>query len=64
MALGGSVDSGSGDPTGTLVILRAVIDRVLKEAAKYSDPTERDYQAGMRRGAYLVLRFMEEIEGD
>jgi len=62
------MDPSGGDPTGikqgTLVILRAVIDRVLREAAKYSDPTERDYQAGMRQGAHLVLRFMEEIEGD
>jgi hypothetical protein len=69
MEVGGGMDPSGGDSTGDRqvglseqekirqavdIALRSVGAMILMTAARYDDPTERDYRDGMRQAARLV----------
>jgi hypothetical protein len=59
------VEQGGGDPeirTAVLTILRTAVDSIMLESNKYSDPSEREYRAGMQQAAHMVRRLADDFK--
>jgi hypothetical protein len=58
------VDPSGGDPEikrAVVAVLEEAIERIKRDAARYSDPTEREYRDGMRDAASSVRILLEEF---